>query len=262
MFHYTKAILRVGGRILATYFFKLKKWAKHLDKYPRELRYSKMRNLVQHISNALSIDLHVFGLENVPTDENYLLVCNHMSAYDPLAFISILEKPVAFVSKMELMKAPFVPTALKVLESEPIDRDDLRQSLGVMLNVEDSLRKHEKNWMIFPEGTRIHDQLLPVGDFHHGTFRPAVKSGALILPAAIYGTFRVFSKKPQFKKYPVCVSFLKPMTPEEYKGLPTCDVAKKMQQVIQKEITYHLRPLDHKLMSESKDTKYKYTQVL
>lgn len=262
MFHYSKAILRVGGRILATYFFQIKKWAKHIEKYPRELRFSKMRNLCRHITNALSIDLQVFGLENVPHDETFYLVCNHMSAFDPLAFISILDKPIAFVGKKELLKAPFVPKALEVLESETIDRDDLRQSLEVMLRIEDSLKRREKNWMIFPEGTRIRDQLLPVASFHHGTFRPAVKSKTIILPAAIYGTFRVFSKKPQFKKYPVFVSFLKPMTPEEYQGLSTSDIAQIMQETIQREITYHLRPLDHKLMSESKDKKYRYTQVL
>ena len=262
MFHYSKAIVRVVPRILATYFCYIKRWAKNIAKYPREKRFATMRKLTDRIVRAMSVDLHVFGLENIPTDMNFCMVCNHMSAFDPLPFIATYEKPMAFIGKKELMKAPFVPAAMKVLESDYIDRDDLRQSLKVMLKVEDDLKRHEKSWMIFPEGTRIRDPLLPVAPFHHGTFRPATKAGVAILPAAIYGSFRVFKKKPQFKKYPVSISFLKPLRPEDYAHMNTSDIAELMHDEIQREITYHLRPLDHKIMSEAKDKKYRFNLVL
>ena len=262
MFHYTKAVLRVVPRIIVTYLFYLKKYAKHIDKYPRALRFSKMRNLSKHILSALNAEVTIFGLENLPSDSNFMLVSNHMSMIDPLPFMVNYDKPLTFVGKKELMEMPMVPNAFKSIEGEYLDRDDLRQSLKVMLRVEEDLRKGEKSWMIFPEGTRIRDQLLPVGAFHHGTFRPAVKAGVPIVPAAIYGSFRLLKSKPQFKKYPVFVSILKPITKEEYAKLQTCDLALMTQQAIQREITYHLRPLDHKVMSESKDKKYRFTQVL
>ena len=200
MFHYSKALLRVGPRIIATYLFRIKKWARHLDKYPRELRFAKFRYLIKKICDALQTDIEIFGLENLLTDRNFCMVCNHMSAFDPLPCMVAYPKPLTFVGKKELSKAPFVPKAMKVIEGEFIDRDDLRQSLKVMLKVEDDLKKGEKSWMIFPEGTRIRDQLLPVGDFHHGTFRPAIKAKVPIIPAAIYGSFRVFKKRPQYKR--------------------------------------------------------------
>ena len=262
MFHYTKALSRAIPRVLVTYFFYLKKYAKHLDKYPRELRFNKMRNLSKHIVRAFEGEIQVFGLENIPTDSNFLMVSNHMSMIDPLPFMVSYEKPLAFVGKIELQKMPMVPAAFKSVEGEYIDRDNLRQSLKVMLRVEDDLKKGEKSWMIFPEGTRIRDQLLPVQDFHHGTFRPAMKANVPIVPAAIYGTFRLLKSKPQFKKYPVLISFLKPIMPSEYAKLPSSDVAMMTQMAIQREVTYHLRPLDHKIMSEAKDKKYRFTQVL
>ena len=262
MFHYTKAVFRVVPRILATYFFYIKRWSKHIEKYPREKRFACMRKLTGKIVRAMGVELHIFGLENIPTDANFFLVSNHMSAFDPLPLIATYEKPMAFIGKKELYDAPFVPAAMKVLESDYIERDNLRQSLKVMLKVEDDLKKHEKSWMIFPEGTRIRDQLLPVAPFHHGTFRPATKAGVPILPVAMYGGFRVFKKKPQFKKYPVSISFLKPMMPEDYAHLHTSDIAEIMHDEIQREITYHLRPLDHKIMSEAKDKKYRFNQIL
>ncbi len=262
MFHYTKALLRAIPSIFVTYFFFLKKYAKNIAKYPRELRFSKMRNLSKKLIRALNGEVQVFGLENIPTTSNFCMISNHMSMIDPLPFMIAYEKPLTFVGKIELEKMPMIPTAFKTIEGEYIDRDNLRQSLKVMLRVEDDLKKGEKSWMIFPEGTRIRDQLLPVQAFHHGTFRPAMKAGVPIVPAAIYGSFRILKSKPQFKKYPILISFLKPLMPEEYQKLNSSDVAELMQKVIQKEVTYHLRPLDHKIMSESKDKKYRFTQVL
>lgn len=262
MFHYTKAVLRVVPRIVATYLFYLKKYAKHIDKYPRAIRFARMRNLSKHILKAVGAEITVFGLENLPKDTNFCMVSNHMSMIDPLPFMVNYDGPLTFVGKKELTEMPMVPNALRSIEGEFIDRDDLRQSLKVMLRVEDDLKKHEKSWMIFPEGTRIRDQLLPVDAFHHGTFRPATKAGVPIVPAAVYGTFRLLKAKPQFKKYPVLISILKPITPEEYAKMPTSDIAALTRDAIQREITYHLRPLDHKIMSESKDKKYRFTQVL
>ena len=262
MFHYTKAVTRVGIPLLWQYFTRIKRWARHLDRYPSVSRFVKIRKIIKSIQVALQVDLTIFGLENIPTDTNYCLVCNHMSAFDPVPFIVNSERHLTFVGKKELMTAPFIPAAMKVIEGEYIDRDDLRQSLKVMLRVEDSLKQGEKSWMIFPEGTRIRDQMLPVGEFHHGTFRPATKAKVPIVPAAIYGSFRVLKKKPQFKKYPVSISFLKPIMPEQYAGMSTADVAAFMRNEIQREITYHLRPLDHKIMSEIKDKNYRFNAIV
>ena len=262
MFHYTKAILRVGPRLLGFYLFYLYRWSRHLEKYPRDMRFAKCRKLIQAIGRALNTKVTVFGLENLPKDETFFMVSNHMSAFDPIPYISNVDGNMTFVGKKELMDLPILPAAMTILEGEYIDRDNLRQSLKVMLKVEDDLKNHQKSWMIFPEGTRIRDQMLPVGEFHHGTFRPAMKAKVPIVPAAIYGSFRVLKTKPQFKIYPVFISFLKPIYPEEYQGLSTADVAAIVQKRIQREVTYHLRPLDHKTMSESKDKKYRFNQIV
>lgn len=262
MFHYSKAVLRVGARLLWACLFTFKRWNKKLDKVPFAIRNAYFRKISKKTSDALQVDLHVFGLENIPTDGNFFLVSNHMSAFDPLPFLIALEKPTTFVGKMELENVPLLKAALKSLDVKSMNRDDLRQSLKVMLAVEEDLKKKERNWMIFPEGTRIRDQMLPVAAFHHGTFRPAQKAKVTILPAATYGTFRVLKMHPQFKRYPVSISFLKPITPEEYADLNTSDLAELTRNMVQKEITYHLRPLDHKIMSERKEKAYKFNAIL
>lgn len=261
MFHYSKAIITVGPRILAFYSFKIRKWVKHLDKYPREMRRVAFANLMKKIIRALNVDLHIEGLENLPTDQPFYLVCNHDSMFDPVPFLACTPTFLSLLGKKELEDAPFIPKSLQALEGEYIDRNDIRQTLKVMLRVEDTLKKGDRSWMIFPEGTRIRDNLLPVVDFHPGSFRPALKSKTIIVPAAIYGTHRVFKVKPQYKRYPVFVSILKPFTPEEYENLDTGEIANHVRNSIQREITYHLRPLDHKTMSEAKDKAYKFYRL-
>ena len=258
MFHYSKAILRVGGRLLATYFFTLKRWAKHMEKYPREIRFVKIRKIISAIGRALQVDIYPFGLENLPTDRNFYMVSNHMSGFDPIPFIIKCDSPLTFVGKKELMTAPFLPVAMKVIEGDYIDRDNLRQSLKTMLKVEDDLKQGGKSWMLFPEGTRIRDQLLPVGEFHHGSFRPAIKAKVPIVPAAIYGSFRVLKTHPQFKRYPVFISIMKPIMPEDYEGKTTQEIAQIVQNRVQAEIMFKLRPTDHELMSRQKSKKYKF----
>ena len=86
MFHYSRAVLRVGGRLLGACLFTFKRWSKHLEKYPFPMRHAKFRKISKQTSDALQVDLHFFGLENIPQDETFFLVCNHMSAFDPLPF--------------------------------------------------------------------------------------------------------------------------------------------------------------------------------
>lgn len=251
MFRYFKPIFHSAGYIGYSYLSWMHKYAKHPEKYPLKVRYNKIRKLLRNISNGFSVDYHVFGMENLPNETCYI-VANHLSSFDPLALISIIENPSTFVAKKEVLKMPFIGTAVKDIEGKFIDRKDLKQSLKVMLKVEEDLHKKEKNWIIFPEGTRNKDPLMNIKDFHHGTFRPAYRSKTPIVPVCLYGTFRVFKTKPSYKKYPVFISFLKPLYPSEYEHMTTNEIAKYCHDEIQKELNYKIRALDNEEMLKLK----------
>ena len=69
MFHYSRAVLRVGPRLLGACLFTFSRWNKHLDKVPFAIRNAKFRKLSKQIADALHVDLNIFGLENIPTEE-------------------------------------------------------------------------------------------------------------------------------------------------------------------------------------------------
>ncbi len=262
MTHYTQAVFQAGVPILWAYFAWMRKFAKHPEKYPEELRYKKLRKLLIRLSNSFNIKYHVDGLENIP-EETCCFISNHLSAYDPLALICVLDKPCTFVSKKELEDKPFAGKVIKGMEGLFLDRDDLKQSLRIMMKVEDDLKNvKNKNWIIYPEGTRNKDVMKPLMEFHHGTFRPAYKAKVPIVPVVVYGTFRALKRRPNFKKYPIYIKILKPLYPGDYESMSTQEIAKLTQERIQRVLDFEMRKLDHDEMKKIGNKNYRFNQIL
>ena len=197
--HYGRAALIAGAPIIWNYFKWMRKYAKNPTKYPFEKRYKDVQKLLRTLSRGFNVEYHVEGLEKLP-EGNIFIACNHLSAYDPVTLICVLDRPCTFVAKKELIDKPFIGKIIKGIEGQFIDRKDLKQSLRVMMNVESDFKtRADKSWIIFPEGTRNRDPMNNLLAFHHGTFRPAVKTNTPIVPVAIYGTFRVLKRKPEIK---------------------------------------------------------------
>ena len=257
--HYGKAVLLAGPHIIGGYFAWMRKYAKHPEKYPFEVRYNKVRKLLLKLDSSFDVKYIVEGIEKLPK-ETYCLISNHLSAYDPLVFINLLEEPCSFVAKKELENKPFAGKIIKGIDGLFLDRDDLKQSLRVMMKVEKELKEKKKNWIIFPEGTRNKDPLRLVKDFHHGTFRPATKAEVPIVPVALYGTFRVLKRKPVYKHYPIHVKFLDPIYPSEYQSMSTQEIASLCQERIERALSYELRKKDLLEMKEV-DKNYRFNKI-
>ena len=238
-----KTILKVAWRIPLEYFLWMKRYSKNKDKYPMDIKYKKLRKLVSRITYNLDADINVIGLENVPK-ETCAFFANHLAAPDPIPLITVLDRPMTFLAKTELESVPFVATAISSIEGLFIKRDDLKQSLRTMMKIEEDLKSKRKNWLIFPEGTRNKDDKANLLEFHHGTFRPAVKAGVPIVPVAIFGCQRLFDKESRFKKYPVQLIFDKPLYPQDYENMTTQEVALYVQSRIQYLLAYVARKND------------------
>jgi len=134
----------------------------------------------------------VEGIEHVDPQTCYVVVSNHLSAFDiPLLFY-VLPIDGRFLAKKELFKIPLVAPAMRRIGIVEVDRQaggSSRQAIndGVKLAVE---RGH--SLIVFPEGTRSGgDALLP---FKKGAFRIAIDTGLPILPVVIEGTDRISTR--------------------------------------------------------------------
>ncbi|MGN1267135.1 MAG: lysophospholipid acyltransferase family protein [Dorea sp.] len=203
-------------------WFKLCHYAKHTDEYPEQEKYDHIQKILKIAVESGNIDLQAHGVENIPTDSNFLMYGNHQGMFDVLAIVATCDRPLAAVLKKELKDIPFLKQIIACTHSFPMDREDVKQSLAVILNVIKELKKG-RNFLIFPEGTRSRDGNKML-EFHGGSFKCATKTGVPILPVALIDSYKVLDEKG-CKPVKVQIHYLKPITADEYEGMNTVELA-------------------------------------
>ena len=161
--------------------------------------YNKWRSLFQFLVThvfymirfKLVYRLEVYGKENIPDDNNFIVAANHLSTLDPPLVCGVMNKPVAYMAKKELFENPFLCWWLNWLGAFAVDREKLGVStIKTVKNLKNT------GWVlgIFPQGTRQE-----AGEISHITkgFASLAKSTKCgILPVGITGTQEV-------KRFPV-----------------------------------------------------------
>ncbi len=218
-------ILRNFWRVPKAYW-KLCHYAKHTDKYPEEEKYNHIRYILKLAVESGNIDFVVTGQEKIPKENGFIFYANHQGMFDVLAIVAAFERPLAAVLKKELKDIPFLKQIISCTYSFPMDREDIRQSMVVMKNVTEEVKKG-RNYLIFPEGTRSKkgNEML---EFHWGSFKCAVKAKCPIVPFALVDSYKVLDEKG-CKPVKVQLHFLDPIPYEEYKDMKTVEIAKVVQ---------------------------------
>lgn len=95
--------------------------------------------------------LEVYGKENIPETNEYIIAPNHLSTLDPPMIAAIMPRPVAFMAKKELFENPFLCWWLNWLGAFAVDRENLSVS-----TIRTVLTIRKTNWVfgIFPQGKR------------------------------------------------------------------------------------------------------------
>ena len=102
----------------------------------------------------LGVTITVKGLENIPREKKYFVVCSHQSMFETFYLQTIFESSV-FILKKELMKIPLFGSYLKKMGCVSIDRDKIsKENLGFTGLVEKVLNDKRNTLIIFPQGTR------------------------------------------------------------------------------------------------------------
>ena len=135
--------------------------------------------------------IHVYGVENVRADRNYVYMANHSSLIDTPALFAYLPHQFRIMAKKELFYIPFMGWHLWTAGNFPIDRGDPRKTAKSLRGVVEGIRGG-KSLAVFPEGTRTPDGRLQ--EFKSGAFKIAVRAGVPIVPVSIRGTFKLLPK--------------------------------------------------------------------
>lgn len=212
-------------------YWKLCHYAKHTDEYPEEEKYRHIQYILKLAVKSGNIDLKVTGTENIPKENGFLMYGNHQGMFDILAIAATCDNPLGAVLKKELANIPFLKQVIACTKSFPMDREDIKQSMSVILKVIEEVKKG-RNYLIFPEGTRSKkgNELL---EFHGGSFKCATKAKCPIVPVAFVDSFKVLDQKG-CKPVTVQIHYLEPIMYEEYKDMKTVELADLVKSRIEK----------------------------
>ena len=214
-------VLRNFWRVPGAYA-KLCHYAKHTDEYPEKEKYDHIRYIMQLAVNSGNLDLQVYGQENIPQENGFIMYGNHQGLFDVVAIVASFDKILAAVFKKELADVPFLRQIIACTKSFAMDRENVRQSLEVIQKVTKEVQAG-RNYLIFPEGTRSKNGN-QMGEFHGGSFRCAVKAKCPILPIVFIDSYKVLDQKGS-KPVSVQLHFLEPIPYEEYRGRKTVELA-------------------------------------
>ena len=102
----------------------------------------------------LNVRIMVKGLENIPKNKKYFVVCSHQSMFETF-YLQTIFKSSVFILKKELMKIPLFGSYLRKMGCVSIDRDKIsKENLGFTGLVEKVLNDKKNTLIIFPQGTR------------------------------------------------------------------------------------------------------------
>ena len=151
-----------------------------------------MHLYIEALIQLVRVRLHTKGLENTPKEGRFLLVCNHLFIADPGIVLHCFRKSqLAFLTKKENYKLPFIGAFMHKILCQPIDRENDRQALKSIIKCIQMIKEDKVSVCAFPEGYTSKDG--KVHPFRPGVFKIAQKTGVPIVVCTIQGTNRVFS---------------------------------------------------------------------
>ncbi len=133
--------------------------------------------------------VRLHGKHHIDKNQSYVIVANHLSAYDIFALYGWLGMDIKWVMKKEIRKYPGIGFGSQAVGHIFIDRSSSTEAIK-SINAAKKRITNGTSVIFFPEGTRSRTtELLP---FKKGAFRFAYDLDLPILPVTINGTNRVF----------------------------------------------------------------------
>ncbi len=196
------------------------------------------RMVIWYISAVLTllpVRFTTQGLEKLPKDGRYLVVCNHLHNIDPAFILTALPKSqLAFVAKREAKEMFVVGKVLSMLLGSFINRENDREALKTILRCISILKQDKASVAIFPEG-RI-NSYRKLAHFRPGVFKIAQKANVPIVVCTLRDTQYVLDRLLHFKSSKVEFHLLDVIPAESLKDRTTVEIAEQVYEMMAKDL--------------------------
>ncbi len=183
----------------------------------------------------LRMRVHTKGLEKIPRDKRFLLVCNHLSLLDPVMLLAYFRKSqLAFISKRENDSMFLVGKLMHKMLCQLINRENDREALKTIISCIRIIQEDKASIAVFPEGYIHGDNLLH--PFRSGVFKIAQKAKVPIVVCTMQNTQKVKKNMPHLKPTDVHLHLVDVLQPESFEGLTTVDIANRVHGIMAQDL--------------------------
>ena len=191
--------------------------------------------IIESVLPVLRIHVKKSGLEKMPKDGRFLLVCNHTDNSDPIILLYCLAKyQLAFISKRENRDMFVIGPMMHKIQCQLINRENDREALKTILTCIRILKEDKASVAVFPEGG-IDDDLL-LHHFRPGVFKIAQKANVPIVVCTLKNTKVVVKNLMKWKRSDVHMKVLEVIPAEELKGITTVDIADRCYRLMAEDL--------------------------
>ena len=188
--------------------------------------YKRVTDLIlESVLPILRIRIQKNGMEKVPQEGRFLLVCNHCNDSDPVILMRVFAKcNLAFISKRENSTMFVIGPMMHKLLCQLINRENDREALKTILKCIQILKEDKASVAVFPEGGILTED----GKLHHfkpGVFKIAQKAQVPIVVCTLKNTKDVVHNILHFRGSRVELNVLDVIPVETVNALKTVEIA-------------------------------------
>lgn len=186
------------------------------------------------------VHIRMEGMEQLPKDGRFLLVCNHQDDSDPALILHAFPKSqLAFISKKENRTMFAVGKFMHMTLCQMIDRENDREALKTILKCIQLIKEDKVSIAVFPEGgIKVKGKLSP---FRSGVFKIAQKANVPIVVCTLKGSTYLIRNVLHGKSAHVRLRLLDVIPAEELKGVKTTDIAQRVHDLMQADLGEEFR---------------------
>ena len=199
--------------------------------------YRKVADLyIQSVLPVLQFHVKKKGMEKLPKDGRFMLVCNHCSLADPILLLYAMpEYQLAFVSKKENADMFVIGPMMHKLQCQLLDRGNDREALKTILRCIQIIKEDKASIGVFPEGGILTEDG-KLHKFKPGAFKIAQKAEVPIVVCTMKNTLHSVYNLLHLKPTHVELSVLEVIPPEEIKGVTTVDIANRCYRLMAEDL--------------------------
>ena len=183
--------------------------------------------LIEFAITVGRVEIKTQGVERIPREGRFLLVCNHLSDIDPALLMHCFPKSqLAFIGKKETKDMPIIGAVMHKLLCQYINRENDREALKTILKCIQIVKEDKASIGVFPEGYVSLDGRLR--HFRGGVFKIAQKANVPVVVCTLRDSKKAMDRLLKLKSSETEVHLVEVISAEEAKSMSTVELGERI----------------------------------